>query len=61
MLYKIKQELKWLLYKNICIETPLFTSTPLFPLKRESMLTLDLKWIPACAGMTDKKEEFEHA
>ena len=61
MLYKIKQELKWLLYKNICIETPLFTSTPLFPLKRESMLTVDLKWIPACAGMTDKKEEFEHA
>ena len=61
MLYKIKQELKWLLYKNICIENPLFTSTPLFPLKRESMLTVDLKWIPACAGMTDKKEEFEHA
>ena len=55
MLYKIKQELKGLLYKNVCIEKTLFTPTPSFPRKRESMLTLDLKWIPAFAGKTNKK------
>jgi hypothetical protein len=38
-----------MLYRNICIEeTPIY-STPSFPRKRESMLTLNLKWIPAFA------------
>ena len=61
MLYKIKQELKGLLYKNACIEKTLFTPNPSFPRMRESKLTLNLKWIPAFAGMTAKVSRLAYA
>ncbi len=38
-----------MLYRNICIEENLINSTPSFSRKQESMLTLNLKWIPAFA------------
>ena len=59
-LYRIKQELKGSLYKNICMKKNLATPHPSFPRKRESMLTLNLKWIPAYAGMTKKREVVAH-
>ena len=55
MLYKIKQELKGLLYKNVCIEKTLFTPTPSFPRKRESMLTLRFKMDSRFRGNDEKR------
>lgn len=55
MRYKIKQALYKLLDKAIDIKKSFATPLPSFPRGRESKLTVNLKWIAAYAGITNKK------